>query len=137
MKTEGCIESVVTFDVDETLILWSRSGKTDVEFICPHYGNIEAGHKHKEHVQRVKDHYKLGHFVIIWSAGGGEYARRATEALGLLEHSHLQISKPMQYYDDIDAHSFMGRRTFLGQVGMKGGDMYIPRTDMILDMEDK
>lgn len=138
--TKGSAEEVVTFDIDDTLIIWGLRGEPDVSFIDPDHGTTESGIAHKEHVERVKRHFNEGHFVIAWSAGGGEYARRAIEALGLTDYVHISISKPMQYYDDLDAHMFMGRRTYLNDQPYftKGEDnSYKPRTDFVGEYSDK
>lgn len=129
-------ESVIFFDIDDTLILWGKN-KTDVSFIEPHSGCIESGIANKEHVQRLKDHYNAGHFIIAWSGGGAEYCKRAIEALGLTKYTHLSISKPMQYYDDLPAEEWMGRRSYIGETGIRAGQTMMARSEMIIDYEDK
>jgi len=107
-------ENVAFFDVDETLVLWRTVHEPDTNFVCPHTGVIESGTAHKEHVERIKQHKKLGHTVIVWSAGGMEWASRAVEALGVKEYVDICMEKPIQYYDDITADEFMGSRTYVG-----------------------
>ena len=130
------VENVVCFDIDQTLVIWGAAEEDcNVSFICPHSRVLEHGVAHDEHVQRVKRHNKDGHFVIAWSAGGGEYAYNAIVALGLKDYVNLCLDKPMQYYDDIDAHEFMGRRTYL-EGGHKPGE-YKPRSDYCSDWSDR
>ena len=106
-------ENVVCFDVDDTLVLWGRSGEYDFKMRCPYSGVVEGAIIHKQHVDMVKKHYNDGHFVIVWSGGGAPHAKEAIERLHLSNYVNLIIEKPMQYYDDLDAHYFMHRRTYL------------------------
>lgn len=130
-------EDVVFFDIDDTLILWGKAEESNVSFIEPYSGFEEEGLRHDDHIERMKQHKALGHYIIAWSGGGGRYAEKAIEALGLSDYVDLCISKPMQYYDDMDAGDFMGRRSYLGQTGMRPNEMYRPRTELIGSWEDK
>ena len=108
-------ESVVFFDCDDTLILWGKTEEeSDIKIKCPYYGTIESGKIHKEHVQRLKDHKKEGHYVIVWSQGGIQHARSVVEALKIQDYVDLILEKPLQYYDDLDCQVWMGTRTYLG-----------------------
>ena len=130
-------EEVVMFDIDDTLILWGKSGKLDASFIDPDSGAQESGKKHIEHIKRLIEHKEAGHTVIAWSGGGGAYARAAIDGLGLTKYVDLCMSKPMQYYDDYDAHAFMGRRSYIGNGGVNPVDGYLPIMNMVCDYSDK
>ena len=134
-------ENVVCFDVDQTLIIWGKGPEDcDTWMQCDSTGVMEGGVAHKEHVEALKKHKKDGHFVIVWSAGGGQYARNACIGLGITEHVDLCLDKPMQYYDDIDCSKFMGRTTYLGNSIMYGHRDHGPyqvRTDYVGDWSER
>lgn len=121
--------NVVCFDVDETLILWSRPGEPDVHMTCPYSGVIESGHANKEIIERIKKHKELNHYVIVWSGGGGLWAASAVEALGIEEYVDKVMDKPLQYYDDLKAEDFMGTRSFPGHKNA--------RQDILEDWDDR
>jgi len=136
-------ENVVCFDVDDTLILWGRLLNNDeptTEMLCPYTGVTEKGQTHLEHVERIKQHKADGHFVIVWSQGGGEYAYNACVGLGILEYVDLCLDKPMQYYDDLDCSKWMGRSTYLGSIQYghrESPSVYKVRTDYVSSWDDK
>jgi hypothetical protein len=94
------------FDVDQTLVLFGIEDH-------PEAIEIEAnGVKrkvviHKKHIEKMKDHAFRGHPVIVWSAGGIEWAEWVVKYLGLENIVTLVIEKPAWFYDDLDAAQFM------------------------------
>lgn len=130
-------ENVVCFDVDDTLILWGRSGDYDLQMRCPYTGVIEGGVIHKQHVEMVKKHHNDGHFVIVWSGGGAPHAREAVERLHLSDYVDLIIEKPMQYYDDLDAHQFMHRRTYINTGTEPSTSLYTPKNNYVKDYSQR
>jgi phosphoserine phosphatase len=118
----------VYFDVDDTLLLWDSSqirrmcGGSEVydalptiEVPNPYYtGAPYSGHfpvlslkKHTKHLEDLKKHFDKGDTIVVWSAGGKEWAEAAVKALGI-EHlvSHI-LQKPDTYYDDLHCKYFM------------------------------
>lgn len=85
-------EQVYTFDVDDTLILWDK-------------GNITFNHIpveiHQVHVEAIKKHKARGQFVIVWSAGGAQWAKEAVDYLGIGEYVDIVMRKPLVMYDDV------------------------------------
>ena len=132
-------KNIICWDVDDTLILWGKSQEPDTHLIDPDSGCVESGIAHKEHIQRLKDHKKAGHFNIVWSAGGWDWAAAAVDCLGIEKYVDLICDKPLQYYDDIDAHQFMGRRSFIGEKKKAHASdaMYQPRERMLENYVDK
>jgi phosphoserine phosphatase len=131
------------FDVDDTLIMWNLPAADDpdvIEITCPTSRTQRALQDmsddgsltpdtpnecvsvgswtqrvkpHKKHIEALKQHYLRGHTVIVWSAGGWEWAEAAVRALGLQPYVHLVIEKPTWYYDDLQANEILGKRYYL------------------------
>lgn len=129
------------FDVDDTLVMWRRGkpGDPDVvavtcppgrhkraaedmgweveemefstgewtEYLVPHKGNIEA----------MKRHKARGHTIIVWSAGGWEWAHAAVVALGLQQYVDLILEKPRWAYDDLPPNEYMPKSQWVEDVG--------------------
>lgn len=96
----------VWYDVDNTLVFSLRE--------YPHQVSNEIvkinGRKfwvHLPHVETIKDFKARGHTVVVWSAGGSEWAEAVIEALELEQYVDLVISKPDWFVDDKPASSFM------------------------------
>lgn len=83
----------VWFDVDDTLVLW------DKEKVSYTYS--------KKHAKALKEHALRGHTVIVWSAGGADWAERVVREMGLEWCVDLVTSKPSWFYDDKTASYFM------------------------------
>lgn len=142
MKVLPCSQTTF-FDVDDTLIMWNRPSVDDpnaIEITCPtsralraiqdlnedgsltpdaDVEPIEVGTwvervtPHKKHIEQLKLHKLRGHTIVVWSAGGWEWAEAAVRALKLEKYVDLVIEKPTWYYDDLQPHEFMGKRYYL------------------------
>lgn len=75
---------VVMVDVDETLVLWEG---TEYK---PNFKVIEQLIRHKDR----------GHYVIVWSAGGVEWAARVVKELNLEHNVDVVMNKPAFMWDD-------------------------------------
>jgi hypothetical protein len=116
-------DQAVFCDVDDTLIMWNPSKeeleKNGISITCPAGYSIIDGEltpsgswtarvlPHLAHVEQLKRHKARGHTVIVWSAGGWDWAKVAVKALGLEPYVDLVISKPTWIYDDKKAAEFM------------------------------
>lgn len=107
----------VWYDVDNTLVFSLRE--------YPHQISNEIvkinGRKfwvHVPHVETIKDFKARGHTVVIWSAGGAEWAEMVVKALQLEDCVDLVISKPDWFVDDKPANMFMAesKRFFKGMI---------------------
>ncbi len=116
MKLARVVKGDLTayFDVDDTLISWERPTTPDHDsirlkdldgvdvIVGVNWPNIDA----------IAKHALRGHTVVVWSAGGAEWASRVVQALHLEEYVDVIITKPTWYYDDLPANEFMGKRVF-------------------------
>lgn len=104
------------FDVDDTLFYWSPTAEQ-----IARNGLIEIKHKfsdgiertfnavpHKLHLDQLIKHANRGHTIVLWSAGGEEWANAAAIALGLdkIEGMVYTIEKPCWAYDDKKPNEF-------------------------------
>lgn len=130
MKTIRCNQPVFC-DVDDTLIMWNLAPPDHPDSIpitCPYTRNRVVTDKdepfgeeqesevqswteyvvpNKEQVEQLKRHKVRGHTVIVWSAGGYEWAEVAVKALGLEKYVDVVMEKPHWVYDDLPSHEFM------------------------------
>lgn len=81
-------------DVDDTLIIWEDLG-------------FDKWHPHQKHIDMIKRFHARGQPVIVWSAGGYEWALEAVRRLGLEEYVHTVMSKPAWYIDDLRSEEFL------------------------------
>lgn len=118
-------KQIVFFDVDDTLVAWDATPEQleerGIEIICP--GSLvsvdEDGTQgfapewkqlilpHRKHIEQLKKHKMRNHTVVVWSAGGWDWAHAAVKALKLEKFVDLVISKPTWTYDDLPASEFM------------------------------
>lgn len=78
-------DCVACFDVDETLVKFQPDGS-----YVPH----------EKHIRELKNHATRGHYIIVWSKGGCNWASRIVEELGLREYVDICGKKPDWIYDD-------------------------------------
>lgn len=111
------------FDVDDTLIMWSPTPEqiaaNGVEIECPgSYALIDGELRpsrswkamvvpHQYHLQQLIKHSIRGHMIVVWSAGGWDWALAVVKALGIEDHVDLVISKPTWCYDDLPPSEYM------------------------------
>lgn len=118
-------------DVDDTLVKWSPSQEELDRFgiwiecpgsaVCDVDGS-DMGYApawktklvpHRRHVLQLKKHKMRGHTVIVWSAGGWDWAEAVVKALQLEQYVDLVISKPLWAYDDKKAAEYMPESCYL------------------------
>lgn len=92
----------VMFDTDETIVTWRQPPG---EF-PPQAIEIDVGQgpmvvwPHEAHIDRLKNHYRIGHQVVVWSHGGSAWAAAVVQALGLEPYVHVVCAKGSWFYDD-------------------------------------
>lgn len=96
------------FDVDDTLVLWNipANRAADVIFI-PCGDEFVQVVPHRKHIEQLKRHKARGHTVIVWSAGGSEWAKNVVEMLQLTSLVDVVMAKPTWFYDDLTVEEFM------------------------------
>jgi hypothetical protein len=98
----------VPFDCDDTLVIWDYPPEKLSECI---YLKIDITEipllPHKKHIEELKKHKARGHRVIVWSAGGWEWANEVVKKLELEEFVDVVMSKPRWFYDDLPSTEFM------------------------------
>lgn len=102
-------DMTVFCDVDDTLVKWSPS-QEDMEqngIMFNNYGHEIHLVPHKTHIEQLKLHKARGHKIIVWSAGGYQWAESVVTTLGLRDIVDLVIAKPRWVYDDLPASSFI------------------------------
>lgn len=110
-------EFVVAFDVDETLVMWemdiSKQAEGRIAFLDPYDGTTNYLTPHKPHIALLKKYKGRGMCVIVWSAGGTQWAKSVVNTLGLADYVDLILTKPSKYVDDLLAHEVLGNRIYL------------------------
>lgn len=97
----------VFFDVDNTIVF------SPAEFpdLYIKLSTIGYGGRdwliHREHINLLKDFHARGHTVIVWSAGGADWAEGIITALQLTDYVYACMPKPFWYADDKKCHEFM------------------------------
>lgn len=124
-------KQTVFVDVDDTLVMWNATPEEleerGVDFTCP--GSLvtidEDGTEgfapewterllpHRKHIEQIKKHKLRGHTIIVWSAGGSDWAEAVVKALGLENFVDLVIEKPRWIYDDLPASEFMPKNQWM------------------------
>lgn len=104
-------DKIAYFDVDDTLVHWGiKEGSPEV---WVSYGLFKESYRMtviSENVEAIKLHKSRNHTVVVWSAGGYEWAAAVVKALKLEKYVDLVICKPVWYYDDLPAEKFMTNR---------------------------
>ena len=108
-------ESTIFIDVDNTLVMWGKAKKHEkvVMVTCPYSAQQEVLRPHKGHIKVLKDRHARGSFIVVWSAGGYQWANAVVKALGLEQHVDLVMSKPHMYIDDKKAKGILGERLYI------------------------
>lgn len=82
-------DKVLYCDVDDTLVMWSPTGA--------------SYEPHIAHIDMIKKFKLRGQKVVVWSAGGYEWAERIVKELGLEIYVDLILCKPAWWADDLTA----------------------------------
>lgn len=106
------------FDCDSTLVMWegdvSFEGKEKsvIEIKCPYDNGVIRLLPHSKHVQMLIGHARTGWSVVVWSAGGWEWAEAVVKALGVEQYVDIVMSKPVYAYDDLPLSEAVGVRRY-------------------------
>lgn len=97
---------IIYVDVDSTLLFSLREYPHEVTHEVVKIGGRKFW-VHDPHIEMIKDFKARGHSIVVWSAGGAEWAEMAVRALKLELYVDLVISKPDWFIDDKPATGFM------------------------------
>ena len=109
-------DKVVSFDCDDTLVMWGDNPYEPKDgrlcFINPNGGEHIYLTPHHLHIRKLRGYANSGWFVIVWSMGGGDWAKEVVEKLGLQDSVHLITSKPVVLFDDLPLNEAFGERKY-------------------------
>lgn len=110
-------EEVFPSDVDGTLVVWDETYDCPkhemVPCIDPYDGSTVWLKPHKPHIRLLKEKKARGAFIIVWSKGGGRWAKVVIKALGLEHYVDLCCAKNSSYLDDVPVEEWMKERIYL------------------------
>lgn len=103
-------DNVVCFDVDDTLVMWSWPEKFNDDVITfNNFGHDVQLVPHKKHIELMKQFKARGHYVIVWSQGGYEWAKAVCETLQIERFVDEVKTKPKWIVDDLPPSVWMTR----------------------------
>ena len=97
---------LVMFDVDDTLVTWKLDSSLPTVTIKNNNINTKFNLCYKN-IDSLKKHAARGHTIIVWSAGGSDWAEDVVKALQLEEYVDIIIPKPSWFYDDLEPNDFL------------------------------
>jgi predicted phosphatase len=108
-------ESTIFLDCDETLIMWGKASKGQkvIHITDPYHGEQLTVRPHKGHIKVLKDRFARGSFIVVWSAGGFQWAAAVVKALDIERYVDIVMTKPHAYIDDKKAEEFMGEHIYI------------------------
>lgn len=107
-------ENTVFFDVDETLIQHcAYTDDCEVEVEDPIADRIITVNKHYQHIRLLKEEKARGRYIVVWSAGGYQWAENVIKALDLSIYVDLVMTKPLAYVDDKPITEWLSRRIYI------------------------
>lgn len=97
--------NVVYFDVDETLILWDAPPENKTLAINA-WGITVNVAPSAETITRLVQHKAQGHYVVVWSQAGHEWAHAVLDGLKLIDYVNVCMTKPKWMYDDLSPQAW-------------------------------
>lgn len=111
-------ENVVAYDIDDTLLLWSKKHHSPqegcIELEDPYDNNRKVYLKpHKVHLRLMRNYKARGFSVIVWSHQGYKWCEEVIKRLNIEQYVDLIMTKPNRHFDDKeDKESVIGVRLF-------------------------
>jgi FMN phosphatase YigB (HAD superfamily) len=102
-------DNCVFFDCDDTLVMWDNKYKTEenqMAFSC--YEAIHMLVPHWKHINHLIDLKEQGKTIVVWSAGGWEWAQEVVTTLRIEDYVDAVMAKPTAYVDDLHCSEWMG-----------------------------
>lgn len=131
-------DMIAFFDIDDTLIGWGKPEFVDNgNFVKIELNGFKEVHWIlKENVEALKLHKSRGHTVVVWSAGGYQWAEAVVKALKLEDMVDLVCGKPMWLYDDLQPEDFLPRAKLAPKDGPKVSQDFMRTTFPEIKEED-
>lgn len=99
-------------DVDDTLIMWNPPKDLHSQCVKLNTGGYYVFcYPHKPHIELLKEFKSRGHIIVVWSAGGADWAETVVKKLQLESIVDLVVSKPTWYIDDLPSELFMDKNS--------------------------
>ena len=111
--------NVFASDVDDTLVMWADPknfpGK-EVTITTNGFPEVAAINEYAlEHLKKMK---RRGYSVVVWSAGGSDWAEAVVQALGIEEYVDVVSPKFTDHLDDVrDPVDKIGRWAYIDPHG--------------------
>lgn len=116
------------FDIDDTLIMWKapnvceRHYESDELITVNTRGIEETFVVNKHNLEYLRKLAVRGHAIIVWSAGGADWAESVVKALNIEDLVFAVMSKPTYFVDDVrDPKEFMGKHVYHDLEGNRVG----------------
>lgn len=110
-------DNQIFFDVDETLVFWNTNEDPfdDIITIVDPYisGTTIDLVPHDRHISLLKRNKGQGRNIVVWSAGGADWAKTVVYALGIEEYVDVIMAKPTSYVDDTPMEAWGCQRIYL------------------------
>lgn len=108
-------ETIVMYDVDDTLVLWHHPNKDTrgITFVDPHDQTHHCLVPHDKHIKLLKDFKARGYTIFVWSGGGFDWAETVVKTLGLEDYVDFCMTKPTKWVDDLSADEVLGSKIYL------------------------
>ena len=103
-------DNVVCFDVDDTLVMWSWESRfNEQSIVFDNFGYETRLLPHQKHIDLMKQFKARGHYVIVWSQGGYEWAASVVKTLQLESYVDEVKTKPKWVIDDLPPGAWLTR----------------------------
>ena len=101
--------NVVCFDVDDSLVMWDMPYQETGTYVNVNYdGKDSMMLVHIKNVDNLIRFASRGYSVVVWSAGGSDWARAVVDALRINDYVSVVMDKPRYYFDDLPCTDWMG-----------------------------
>lgn len=117
-------------DIDDTLIQWNFvEGYDVIDYVViecrGRVGKYLINRHNLEHLIKLSNR---GHGIIVWSAGGSDWAEAVVKGLGIEKYVDVVAPKATYYIDDIkDPARVLGKYAFYNIDGKRHG--YAPKEE--------
>lgn len=106
-------EQNIMWDVDDTLVMRELPGPHDLVLYNPAMEQNECLMIHHEHVKQLKSSKNRGFNNIVWSGNGYQWAEIVIKALELENYVDTIMTKPIKFFDDLQADEVLVNRVYL------------------------